>query len=151
MRLRAYVFDDDENIRTLLSTILMNRGYEVEAFADPKLCPLTLDQSCTCPHGLACCDFIISDLNMPHTSGLDFLETQKRKGCKVENMALISGGWNPLLRRRARELGCQVFDKPFLISELHDWLEGCERRVDPNRKLSDLTPREMRLSELRAG
>ena len=151
MRLRAYVFDDDESIRTLLSTILMNRGYEVEAFVDPKLCPLTLDQTCTCPHGLACCDVIISDLNMPHTSGLDFLETQKRKGCKVENMALISGGWNPIYRRRAREIGCQTFDKPFLISDLNAWLEACEQRIDPNRKLAELGPREMGLSELKAG
>ncbi len=151
MRLRAYVFDDDENIRTLLSTILTNRGYEVEVFADPRLCPLALEENCACPHGSACCDIIISDLHMPRTSGLDFLEIRKRKGCKVENMAMISGGWTKDLQQRAAELGCKTFDKPFLISALNEWLAECERRVDPNRGLADLSPREMGMSELKAG
>ena len=79
-----------------------------------------------------------SDIHMPTISGVDFLTIQKRKGCKVENMALISGDWSESLRQQAKHLGCKTFEKLFRIADLTKWLEECESRINPGRKLAEL-------------
>jgi CheY-like chemotaxis protein len=138
VRLRALVFDDDDGVRSLITTVLQNRGYEVEAYADPAHCPLDFHGGCPCPSEYACSDVIISDLHMPSTMGLEFLEERKSLGCKVANVAAISGAWNQKLKQQARELGIEIFDKPFKVGELIAWLETCEQKIQPSRRLTPL-------------
>jgi len=77
---------------------------------------------------------------MPNTTGLEFIENQIRHGCKAieKNKALMSGKWTDTELIQAKRLGCKTFEKPFKTSELLSWLDECEKRIDPNRKLSDL-------------
>ncbi len=56
-----YVADDEENIRTLVSTFLKKEGYSVKAFANGDL---LLDEFKESP-----CDLIILDIMMPGTDG----------------------------------------------------------------------------------
>jgi DNA-binding NtrC family response regulator len=134
MKIRALVFEDEPNLRELLVRILERRGYEVFAFEHPDLCPLHNTDTCV----EACADLMISDLRMPNMSGLDFLEKQTRLGCKVRNVALMSGAWDLSEINRAHELGYSVFNKPFSVKDLSAWLEECEKTVEPGRVLSDI-------------
>ena len=115
MRIRVFVFEDNEAIRSILWQLLDSPGYEVFTFPDPGLCPLHLAAGCRCPEDQACGDIIISDVNMPNITGLEFVENQMKKGCKVKNVALMSGAWSDSDFQYAQSLGCQLFHKPFRL------------------------------------
>ena len=81
---RILIFDDSEEIRSLLYEFFNRRGYEIFSFPNPGVCPISHEKICPCPIGEACSDFILSDLNMPVQQGIDFLEGQIRKGCQCK-------------------------------------------------------------------
>jgi len=137
MELRALVFDDNRAIRSLISSVLQERGYEVHAFSEPGACPVFLDRVCPCPVGYTCADIIITDINMPNVTGLEFIENQIKHGCQVSNFAAMSGSWSESEVTRATELGCKIFKKPFDFNEIISWLNHCEKNIDPSRRLWD--------------
>jgi len=137
MKIRAFVFEDDDNVRDLITTILEKRGYEVNAFSEPDTCPLYLDHDCPCPLGHECGDIIVTDINMPKINGLDFIENQLNHGCKVNNFAVMSGTWTDKHADRAKSLGLYMFKKPFDVKDFNNWLDDCEKRLNPKRKLAD--------------
>ncbi len=141
MRIRAIVLDDDYEMRTLIYDILKNRGYEVYGSSEPFFCPIYLDSECPCSVEHTCTTIIITDINMPNMTGLEFIEHQKRNGCKVQNVATMSGRWTDEEIEHAKRLGCHIFKKPFEIDEIERWLDDCEKKLDPNSKLSDLPRR----------
>jgi len=151
MRLRGLVFDDNELIRSFVQQIMEQRGYEVFSFSDPGLCPLYLQSSCHCPSGHACGDILISDVNMLMVGGLSFLGGQIKKGCKVKNMALMSGSWSASELELAGRIGCKTFHKPFAPDELRVWLAECEHKIAPCRRLSDWMGGEPSLLALAGG
>jgi CheY-like chemotaxis protein len=138
MKLRAIVLDDDDLLRTLMIGVLKDRGYEVHSSPEPFLCPIFLDSKCSCPVESHCANIIITDINMPGMTGFEFIEHQKRNGCKIQNVAMMSGGWTDEEIEHAKRLGCHIFEKPFKINEIEKWLDDCEKKYDPNSKLSDL-------------
>ncbi len=138
MKIRAIVLDDDDAIKALVSDILRARGYDVYASSEPLLSPVYLDSECSCPVGYTCTTIIITDNNMPNMTGLEFVERQQRMGCKVQNTAVMSGGWTDEEMEHAKKLGCQVFNKPFKIDEIKKWLNECEKELDHKNKLSDV-------------
>jgi CheY-like chemotaxis protein len=75
---------------------------------------------------------------MPNMTGLEFIEHQKSNGCKVQNVAVMSGSWTDEEREHAKRLGCRTFKKPFKIDEIKKWLDACEKKLDSNSKLLDL-------------
>jgi DNA-binding NtrC family response regulator len=134
---RILIFDDDQSIRDLLWNCFDHRGYEVFTFPHPRSCPICELHECQCPLNAACTDLIISDLNMPFVRGLDFLEQQISKGCKVRNLALMTGELQNADRARADRLGIRVFEKPFRIADIEKWADEAEAAIPVNRKLSD--------------
>jgi DNA-binding response OmpR family regulator len=134
---RILIFDDSEEIRSLLYEFFNRRGYEVFSFPNPSVCPVSHEKICPCPTGEACSDFILSDLNMPVQQGIDFLEGQMRKGCHCKNMALMSGDFTENDVLRAKSLGLRLLKKPFGITEILEWIESIEKTIDPDRQLSD--------------
>ena len=134
---RALIFDDDEVIRKILWMFFDNRGYEVFTFPHPKSCDLVDLKACLCPVSHACADLIITDLNMPFMQGLDFIEQQKNKGCKVRNLMLMSGDITEEVRERAEMLGIKVLEKPFTIRELEAWVKAAEKNIPEDRNLYD--------------
>jgi DNA-binding NarL/FixJ family response regulator len=127
MSIKVFVFDDDELIRTTLSYFLKQEGFLVSEFAQPDHCSLYYDENCLCPVKNACANIIITDINMPGENGLQFVENQVRKGCKVEHVAVMSGDWEDPFLKRAQQLGCQIFYKPFSIIEMKEWLDKIRR------------------------
>jgi DNA-binding NtrC family response regulator len=92
---------------------------------------------CPCPTGEACSDFILSDLNMPLKQGIDFLEEQIRKGCQCNNMALMSGDFTENDVSRAKSIELKLLRKPFVITEIFEWIESIEKTIERDRKLTD--------------
>ena len=133
---RVLIFDDDEAIRKVLWYYFDGRGYEVFTFPHPTTCPLSVASLCQCPLEESCSDIIISDLNMPFKRGLDFLEEQLSKGCRCENMALMSGYLDQEDSERASRLKIKLFLKPFTIKEIDEWVTEIERKINPTRRLS---------------
>jgi len=104
------ILDDEEMLRELLSTELMNAGYEVVAHEskDEFLALLPVFDV----------DLIISDLISPRMDGFEFLRVMKSKGIPI---IIISGSINrnPDYESEARNLGAfSCFKKPFEIQEV---------------------------------
>jgi CheY-like chemotaxis protein len=135
MKIRAVVFEDDEFARSMVRRLLDKRGYEVFTFPHPGLCPLSRSDACFC----ACADILISDVEMPVTNGLEFVEQQVKRGCRVRNIALMSGAWSNANLQYAWRLGCRTFEKPLDVAQLNAWLDECERGIDPDRVLASWT------------
>ncbi len=69
MAARILVVDDDENIRDLLRLHLTSAGYEVEVAADAIVAGYRILKSPP--------DLIITDVNMPHMDGFEFVAALK--------------------------------------------------------------------------
>ncbi len=138
MKIRAIVLDDDDAIKALVSKILRARGYEVYASSEPFLSQVYMNSGCSCPDGYTCTDIIITDNNMPNMTGLEFVERQKRMGCKVQNTAVMSGRWTNEDMEHAKRLGCHVFNKPFKMDEIKKWLKEGEEKLGNKNKRSEV-------------
>lgn len=136
-KLRAIVFDDNVDDRYVIKRLLERRGYEVLDYADPTACPLLHSHECQCGETEACCDILITDVNMPKVSGLEFLEQQIEKGCKIPNIAVTSGAWSDSNLKHAQRLGLTTLEKTPTWDALADWLDERGPQIDPSRSLSN--------------
>jgi CheY-like chemotaxis protein len=134
---RVLIFEDDDAIRSILWGFFDGRGYEVFTFPHPGTCPLSEAPVCKCSLDEACSDIIVSDLNMPSKKGIDFLQEQMAKGCRCRHLALMSGEFLPEDIEKASNLGIKIFNKPFSLTDIENWLVDIERKIEPARKLSD--------------
>ncbi len=135
MAIKIIILDDDELIRMTLSSYLTQEGCDVAAFQQPEHCPLYHSDSCVCPKEEGCSDIIITDLNMPGTSGVKFIQKQLLHGCKVKKIAVMSGDWEDPALAIARELGCMIFKKPFSILEIKKWLDEFRQDLENTNPL----------------
>jgi CheY-like chemotaxis protein len=138
MKVKAIVLEDNELLRTLTYDILKDRGYEVYAYSEPFLSPLYRNSERPCPEENICPNIIITDIDMPNMNGFEFIEHQKSKGCKIQNIAIMSGRWTNENIKHAKRLGCHIFKKPFKIDEVEKWLDECEKELGRNSKLKDM-------------
>jgi DNA-binding response OmpR family regulator len=122
----VYLLEDDIGLRSTLFDFLKQNGYEVFAYSDPSFCPLSEVTSCKCNRQNPCADFIITDINMPGMTGISFIELQKEKSCKVSHIAIMSATWSESEYKKAKELGCKVFEKPFGLNDLIQWMKSCQ-------------------------
>ena len=143
MALRALIFEDNDILRSTLKCILEEFGYEVFTFLDSGLCPVYDSVNHKCPFDHACADIIISDVDMPTKTGLELIKDRKQKGCKINHRALMSGGWTDSNLKYAQELDCRLFHKPFNLNEMLQWLDDCNERIEPERKLSNLPTKKI--------
>lgn len=129
--MKAIVLDDEAAIRALLCELLRRRGYEVTAFASPasRDCLRKGGGLCPQPDGKPCADVILTDLEMPHRTGLHYIEEQLQYGCKCPHIALITGSGTEKDFERARQLGIKTIMKPLHVKELEEWLEGVEEKL----------------------
>ena len=137
MKARVLILEDDKTIREGLTQLLAARGFEVGAFSHPYDCPLLKSHKCKCGRHQVCTHFIISDLNTLSATGVEFLAQQQQRGCKVRNVALMSGSETEYLRNCSRKLDCRIFQKPFNLDELFEWLNERGTNCECDRELSD--------------
>jgi CheY-like chemotaxis protein len=128
-RRRVLLLDDDELIRWFLSEIFKQRGYEVLAFPEPRVCPLSSAHGCPCENFTDCVDLIVSDVNMLGANGIDFVEALLAQGCRVHSIALMSGAFSDEDLARTSRLNCAAFPKPLDMPAFLDWVSGVERSM----------------------
>lgn len=138
MKKRAVIIEDEEVIRFAVAHLFRSRGFEVIACPDAVSFSLFSNCECNCRANQACADIVITDENMPKMTGSEFIRQRIHQGCSIPHFAVMSaalqeaGGGSsglPEIRR---------FEKPIHIQDLIDWIEECEKRIDPQRKLARL-------------
>ncbi len=107
--------DDDPEMRGLIASLLRQDGYEVSESPDGSA---VLEALRSCPQSPP--DLLISDVEMPRSSGLRVLAAVKRSFPHLP-VVLITAFGSAEVHREARRLGAAaVLDKPFGISDLRD-------------------------------
>lgn len=140
MSIRILLFEDDDDLRQLVSAFLNGQGYEVLAFASPLACAMIAQGKCQCPRENSCADILITDMHMPGMSGLELIQFQAQRGCHApaENKLVLSSALTPGLESELRSLGCRMLRKPFRLSELLEVVKDCAASIDPGRRLTPL-------------
>ncbi len=125
---RVLIAEDDDDIRTLLVTVLRADGYAVIEACDgrdaiDRIAPAMLfDENGIAP------DAIITDVRMPGISGITLLSGLRANGWDTP-IIIITAFDTERIRSEARELGADaVFAKPFDIDDLRTALAHVLRR-----------------------
>jgi CheY-like chemotaxis protein len=120
--LNVLIVDDEECIRSSLEIHLTHLGYKVETAEHPLECVCVQKEACQ--EESPCADVIITDQCMPHMTGLEFIASREKRGCKgdLQHLAIMSANLTDDDLVQARELGCKVFIKPFSLLEIETWL-----------------------------
>lgn len=132
---KVVMIDDDSTMVQLFKTMLKRSNYSnVEVVTDLSMCPLLQTNQCECTSEQSCADAVIVDIMMPGMNGIEFLELQKARGCKIpeQNRALMTAGAKLNYKRAAQKLGCHIFFKPFKLTEIEQWLDESRMRAKSN-------------------
>jgi CheY-like chemotaxis protein len=136
----------------LLNEILSLKEYEVFSFNNPHVCSLYNDNAESCENFIPCADILITDIIMPGINGIDLLEKQKERGCKMHqgNKAVISGALSLDHEKKISDMNVKYFQKPFEFSDIITWLDECEQRIDLSQEAGikrkhDRTPSRIKI------
>lgn len=120
-RKRALVIDDDQEMRSMMSELLESRGFQVSAcenavkaiemikrgeFAHAEISDL-------CFH----LDIVVSDLNMPDMSGIEFIERMQVIGADVPIVLITAFGSIETAIEAIRKGAFDYTTKPFKLAE----------------------------------
>jgi CheY-like chemotaxis protein len=107
----ALVADDDREMRALMASVLKEAGFDVVELGDGHALLEHL-RSAPCPA------LIVTDLQMPHFTGMAALRHIRRLGLAVP-VILVTAFGNPRIHLNAARLGAAaVLDKPFSLITL---------------------------------
>ena len=128
---RILIIDDEESILETLGAFSEMLGHEPILVDDPSLCSLSCLDKHECPKGQSCADILLVDQYLPTIFGLDYVESQIRKGCKIPeySKAIITGALTSQEIQRAKSLGCHVLLKPVTFEKFKNWLNTIESNV----------------------
>lgn len=105
-----FIVDDDSAICDSLSFLLSCEGLLSQAFASAE----QFLETSVVTDG----DFLVTDLNLPGMSGLELLETVRRRGLDLP-VVLMTAQATPRLRQRAFDAGAAAFlEKPLKDAEI---------------------------------
>jgi hypothetical protein len=143
---RAAVFENDIVVMGLLKMFLSLRGYDIFAYDEPVVCPISSGKE-NCDLLLPCADIEIVDYSLSAMTGLELLNSQDRRKCKLDskNKALLSGYFDKVNKSDLASLGCANFEKPLNFTELASWFDDCEARMNLSQPLGSIR-KEERLS-----
>jgi len=103
----------------MLAVVLSDAGYQVSTVADGEKFARLLRESVT----TARFDLIVTDVNMPGSSGLDVIGQLRESGDDTP-VIVVTAFPQEDIRMRARELGLRLLAKPFELETLRaavDW------------------------------
>jgi two-component system response regulator PilR (NtrC family) len=110
MKPRILVVDDEESIREFLDIMLRKEGYEVTCVEDGKVATETLKKKSF--------DLIISDLQMPHITGIELLKHVKETYPDVLFMLITAFGTTESAVEAMKMGAYDYITKPFKIDEV---------------------------------
>lgn len=110
------VIDDDKEMRSLLKDYFSESGFSVSEYSSASQAVTQMQND----HGLFAeeIDLIISDINMPGMSGLEFTETFKRINPKVPIILITAFGSIETAINSIRKGAFDYIVKPFKLEEL---------------------------------
>lgn len=118
--LRVLVAEDNKEMRRLLVWALKKKGFQVtEACNGPDL----MYRLSTQAHPRTRYDLLVSDVRMPHMTGLEVMQGLQRMMRLLPPTILITAFGDDQIHRTARQLGAAVIDKPFELDDLIDKIE----------------------------
>lgn len=137
---RVIIFDDEPVVLLVLEDFFTSRGYEVLTYGAPVDCPLYNGEE-SCRNEAPCGDIVLTDYQMPRMNGIELLQTQARRGCKLnsKNKALMTGFMDGEKAEAVQALGAAFFEKPLPLDVLGRWLDECEQRMDLSQPVGDVT------------
>lgn len=117
------VADDEEEMRTLLSSVFRSDGYTVSEAKDGQEL-LSMLVAKTAPDGSPIApDLVVTDVQMPGATGIRVLAHVRRAHPTVP-VILITAFGSAELHAQAKRLGAAtVLDKPFELSELRKLIQ----------------------------
>lgn len=120
-RRRVLLAEDDDEMRSMLATLLRRAGFEVLEAGDGYELTSKLDAiagSELTGSSERRLDLIISDINMPGATGMEVL-ARLRRAHRVTPMILMTAFGDTRTHEEADRLGAEVvLDKPFALSDL---------------------------------
>lgn len=120
---KILVIDDELSIRSLLSTLLRQKGYDVVLAENGR-------------KGLECFhqerpDVIVLDLKMPEMDGLAVLQQIRRVDLN-QPVIIFTGAGTPETERQIRALGAtELVEKAVSLHRLEDALKRVLKTLDP--------------------
>lgn len=120
---RVLVAEDNKEMRRLLVWALETRGYQVTEASDGPDLFFRLSTQSTAGAGY---DLLVSDIRMPHMTGLEVMQGLRRVKDLLPPTILITAFGDEQIHQTAAELGVEVVDKPF---ELEDLMEKVDRAL----------------------
>ena len=128
--------EDDDEMREMLASLLRRDGCRVIETADGEDALHWLGDDALEGELLRVPALIVSDIRLPHASGLDILAGVRRVPRHVP-VILITGFGDEETHARARELRAErVLDKPFAMSEFRAAVASALGRHDRLRPLA---------------
>jgi len=136
VNLRILIIDDERCIRDSLAIYLTDLGHDVYVSENPSFCSVA--NKCLCEQTYPCADILLIDQNMPTCKGLEFIREQSLLGCKLQphHQIIMSGTVSPDMIQDAKELSCQIVQKPFSLAQLEQLIKNLSTNINPNRQLS---------------
>ncbi len=141
---RILVAEDDDDIRELIVTVLLQEGYVVyEAETGDELLR-TIHSIVVDAWPSDGIDLVVMDINMPGISGLEALRTLRERRWPTP-VILITALPSPQIIAEARRLGAPVLAKPFPLDKLSETARATLRarppRQEPPRSVRFMTGR----------
>ena len=121
---RAIIAEDDHQMRQLLVGALEREGFVVTAVEDGLQ---LLEEVRRLSEGARDPHLIVSDIHMPHCSGLMALTTLRRMNLQMP-VLLITAFGDEDTHAQARSLGATLLDKPFDIHRFRSLAAGIAAR-----------------------
>jgi RNA polymerase sigma factor (sigma-70 family) len=149
-RLSVFVIDDDAAVRDSIGLMLSLAGYRTSLFADSEGFMATYRED------WAGC--VVADFRLPGMSGIELLETFRRRGSSLPFVIITAHGDVPNARAAFRLQAVDFLEKPFdrdaLLRAVDSAFAQEENRIQTEdarrgdaRKLGSLTPREREILE----
>ena len=119
---KVLLIDDDESIRLMLSLVLAKDDYEVLPAEDGKKGIRLLSENRF--------DAVITDLDMPHVTGYDVIQTVRNQGQFIP-IIVITGNYSRESEDKALGFGAnECLKKPFDIDSIRSALSKAVSRVE---------------------
>jgi len=128
-RFTILVVDDEESLRTVLCRALDRIGYTIIQAKNAVRALDLLQNGGASPH------LIVSDVEMPHMSGIEMVSRIRSLDLSLCDVPVIlaSGNSSKEMKSQALEVGANLFlAKPFELAELYAEVGGLLREVQQN-------------------
>jgi len=118
--LKVVLIDDEPAILAVLGKALRLKGYEVQTYGSATECLDAYEGNSNCQKHS---DVILTDIDMPHMNGIEFLNLLHKRNCSCKHIALMTGrGMDDTLLHKIEKKGVKLFLKPFSIPEFMGWV-----------------------------